>query len=107
VDTIEAAGRPEAQCEWLRSGKARIRAHLDRGDEVVVQMSYAPGWKAKVGGAGRPVLADGIGFVLIQPQCQGDCEIDLRWTGPRDIYFAALVSLAGLAFAGWLIVRQV
>src|SRR5205823_6612688 len=107
VAAIEDPGQSVAQCEWQRSGKARIRTHLERGDEVIVQVAYVPGWKAKVGGASRQVLADGIGFVLIRPRCEGDCEIDLEWTGPRDVYFAALVSLVGLVIAGWLIARQV
>jgi hypothetical protein len=107
VNAIESPDRPDARCDWLRSGKARIRARLERGDEIIVQAAYVPGWKAKVGGAARPVLADGIGFVLIRPQCEGDCEINLEWSGPSDIYLSALISLAGLVLAGWLMARQV
>jgi hypothetical protein len=37
-----------------------------------------------------------MGFILIHPECEGDCEIDLRWTGPGDLWLAAFVSLAPL-----------
>jgi len=102
---IEDPGHPEAQCAWPDPGHARIRATLSRGDVVSVQMEYVHGWKASVGGQSRRVRADGIGFVLIEPECEGDCEIDLQWTGPWDYYVTAFVSLAGLALAAVLLWR--
>jgi hypothetical protein len=103
VAAIEDPARPEALCDWRDPGQARIHAKLGRGDLVSVQVAYFSGWKAKVGGQSRKVQADGIGFILIQPDCEGDCEIDLNWTGPRDIYFAAFVSVVGLAITGLLL----
>lgn len=102
---IEDPARPEAQCDWRDSGNARIHAYLGRGEMVSVQVAYFKGWKAEVKGQARPVRADGIGFILIEPACEGDCEIDLHWTGPRDIYVAALVSIVGLALAAIMIVQ--
>jgi hypothetical protein len=106
VEAIEDPGRAEAQCEWLSSGKARIRTRLASGDAVGVQVAYFRGWKALVRGEPRPVTADGIGFVLIRPECEGDCEIALQWTGPSDLYVAALVSLVALGLTGWLLARR-
>jgi hypothetical protein len=105
VAAIEDPARPEALCDWLDPGNARIRAKLVRGDLVSVQVAYFSGWKAKVDGQSRKVQADGVGFILIQPGCEGDCEIALQWTGPRDIYFAAFVSIVGLAITGLLLRR--
>jgi hypothetical protein len=100
---IEDPARPEAQCGWTDSGNARIRARLEKGDLLSVQVAYVSGWRASVGGKSRTVRADGIGFVVIEPQCEGDCEIDLHWTGPGDYYVTALASIVGLALAAIMI----
>jgi hypothetical protein len=101
IAAIEDPARPEARCEWSDAGNARIQARLSRGDAISVQTAYVRGWKATVSGESRRVPADGIGF----NECEGDCEIDLRWTGPADIYLAALVSIIGLAITGLLLCR--
>jgi hypothetical protein len=97
---VRAAGdaaRPAAAFEWLSGSRARIRANLRPTDLLSVQVAWFPGWKATVHGEPRPVSADGMGFLVIQPRCQGDCEIDLAWTGRGDLPLAAVVSLATLA----------
>jgi hypothetical protein len=105
VAAIEDPGRPEAQCTWSDPGHAIIRANLSKNDVISVQVAYFSGWKANSGGRPRTIFADGIGFILIRPECDGDCKIDLHWTGPSDYYIAALVSLAGLAIVALLLRR--
>jgi len=105
VAAITSPSRPAAALEWIRSGEARIRAKLGRGDLVSVQVAWFPGWKAWVNGQRRPVERDGLGFLLIQPDCAGDCEVTLRWTGRPDLPFAAFVSAAALILAAWLVCR--
>jgi hypothetical protein len=70
-----------------------------------VQTAYFRGWKAFVQGREKAVSADGMGFILVHPDCQGDCEIDLRWTGPGDFWLAAAVSLASWGVWVWLLCR--
>jgi uncharacterized membrane protein YfhO len=67
-----------------------------------VQIAWFPGWKATVHGQPAPVSADGMGFIVIQPKCLGDCEIDLAWTGPGDLQLSAVVSLATLGLLAFL-----
>ena len=100
------AARPLAAFQWLRGGRARIRANLQPGDLVSVQVAWFPGWKAAVRGESRPVSADGMGFIVIQPHCQGDCGIDLAWTGPSDLPLAAVVSLATLGLLAALVFHR-
>jgi hypothetical protein len=106
VAAIEDPARPEAACDWLAAGRARIRARLNPGDAVSVQTAWFHGWRASSNGAAVPVDRDGIGFLLLRPACTGDCTIDLRWTGPRDFYLAGMVSAAGIALAAWLALRR-
>lgn len=98
VAAIESPARAEAVCQWRDASHARIRARLSPGDAISVQTAWFRGWKA----SNATVERDGIGFLLLRPSCQGDCTIDLRWTGPWDYDFAAFVSLAGIAVAVWL-----
>lgn len=101
VAAIEDPARPLAQSDWSGSSM-HIRAHLGPGDLVSVQAAYFDGWKALVQGRPTSVSADGMGFILVHPECAGDCEIDLRWTGPGDLWLSALVSLAALCLWVWL-----
>jgi hypothetical protein len=102
---IQDPARPIAHLEWLRGGSARIRAPLSRGDLVSVQVAYVKGWKASIAGVPQPVAPDGVGFMVIRPECQGDCEILLRWTHPWDFALAAGISLLSLAAAAVLFAR--
>jgi hypothetical protein len=47
-----------------------------------------------------------MGFIAIQPRCQGDCEIDLTWTGRGDLPFSAAISLATLGLLAFLSFRR-
>jgi hypothetical protein len=100
------AARPAAAFEWLSGNRARIWANLRPGDLLSVQVAWFPGWKATVHGAPRPVSADGMGFLVIQPRCQGECEIDLAWTGRGDLPLAAVVSVATLGLLAALVFKR-
>jgi hypothetical protein len=95
---IEDPARAEASCDWPAAGHAVIHAHLTPGDAISVQTAWFRGWKA----SNATVEHDPIGFVLLRPTCTGDCSIDLRWTGPWDYYWSALISIGGIAFALYL-----
>jgi hypothetical protein len=105
---IEDPARPSADFQWLRDGAARIRADLTRSDLITVQVPWFTGWEAWVGNRRIPISADGLGFQVLHPACEGPCEIALRWTGRPDRVPSAIVSLVSLVFlvglvcgAGW------
>lgn len=62
-------------------------------------MNYDPGWRARVRGATGeayrdvPLASDGIGLILIDPKCVGECSIDLEFTGGPERTVALVVSL--------------
>jgi len=105
ADIVMDPARPLASLEWLDHETARIRAHLQPGDSLSVQIPWFRGWKAYSGGARRTITRDGLGFMLIHPDCQNECEIRLRWTGPSDLPFAAGLSVAALVAVVRLIWR--
>jgi hypothetical protein len=96
--------RPAADFAWVRGGAARVQAKLHPGDLVSVQVAWFPGWQAEVRGRRVPVIQDGLGFQLLRPGCDGDCEIHLRWTGRSDYLFAAFVSAATLGLLVLMVV---
>ena len=100
------AARPPATFEWRGGGSARVRANLHPDDLLSVQVAWFPGWNAAVHGKPVAVTPDGMGFMVIQPHCRGDCEIDLAWTGPRDLPLAAAVSLATLGLLAFMAFRR-
>lgn len=93
---IEDDSRPAAGFEWTGPSTARIRATLQRDDLISVQVAWFSGWKAAINGQARATSADGLGFILIRPECQGNCEITLTWTGPPDLRLCAWISGAAL-----------
>ena len=96
------AARPAAAFAWRSGGRARIRANLHSDDLLSVQVAWFPGWKATVHGERVSVVPDGMGFIVVQPRCRGDCEIDLAWTGRGDRALSAAVSLGTLGLLGFL-----
>src|SRR5262249_12447550 len=81
-----------APFEWRGPNRARIHARLAPGEIVSVQVNYHPGWRAFVGGAPARVLEDGIGLLVIEPTCVGDCEIDLQYDGGLEARFCRAIS---------------
>jgi hypothetical protein len=80
VTALDSASR-QAVMEWHGANRVRIRALLKPGEIVSTQINYHPGWHATVKGGDRPVHADGIGLMVVNPDCLGDCEIILDYDG--------------------------
>jgi hypothetical protein len=103
--TTDAARAPAA-FEWVSGSRARVHAKLQAGEVISVQNAWFPGWKATVGGRPIPVSADGMGFIVLQPGCQGECEVDLVWSGRGDRLISAMISLAALGLVVMMIWRR-
>ena len=103
---IENPLRPAADFQWTGNAAASIHADLTRSDVISLQVPWFSGWKAWVGDRRIAITADGLGFQVLHPQCEGPCDITLRWTGRPDHIPSALVSLGTLALLGWLAWRN-
>jgi hypothetical protein len=98
--------RAPAAFEWVRGNRGRIRAALRKGEVVSVQVAWFPGWKVIVRGQATPVAKDGMGFLVIEPGCEGECEIDLAWTGRGDFRWTAGVSAATAVLLVTMLIRS-
>lgn len=99
---IENPLRPAADFQWTGNGAAAIHADLTRSDVITVQVPWFAGWKAYVGERRIPISADGLGFQVLHPSCEGSCDITMEWTGRPDRIPSALLSLGGIGLAVWL-----
>jgi hypothetical protein len=106
ANALQDTARPLAEFRWLRGNTAIVRAMLDREDLLSVQVGWFNGWEATVGRQARPVFADGLGFVAIRPECEGNCEIALTWVGRPDLRVAAWISSCSLALLAALLFRD-
>jgi hypothetical protein len=86
-----------ADFQWVRNSRVHIRARLRKDDLISVQVAQVSGWTARVGGQPVQVRRDGLGFLLLEPRCEGECEVDLVWNGRPDLPFARWISVAALA----------
>jgi hypothetical protein len=82
VAALDDASLPLAALTWVSPSHAVIDAPVKSGQELSVQVTYMPGWRAHTNAGAVPVRKDGIGLIVIDPQCDGPCHVDLSF-GPN------------------------
>ncbi len=104
VNAIEAPDAPRADFQWLPEHRGRVTADLRKGQLVSVQISSDPGWEVTVNGQARKQFADALSMMVIDPQCEGRCTIDLKWTGGKEARVMRVAQLAGVfLWAAWAV----
>jgi hypothetical protein len=88
---------PIASLSWKNPDEGRIAATATGSDVISMQITYDPGWQARVDGKRVPLKADALGFIVIDPQCSGECSIDLDFNGGLERQVTLAVSLMALA----------
>ncbi len=108
VAALENPELPLAAMNWTSRHSARIVAGgLRKNQRISVQVTYHPGWRATAGGARRPVGQDGIGLMVIDPQCKGQCIVDLTYDGGLEMQLARAACLAALlGCLGWAVLLR-
>jgi hypothetical protein len=107
VNAIEAENSPWASFRWLSLHQARIRADVPPGRIVSLQISYDPGWRVTVAGKTRQTSPDGLGLMIIDPRCTGDCTIDLDWDGGAEGRWMPILQLSGcLLLLAWIVLAR-
>jgi hypothetical protein len=99
VAALDDRSLPEAGFRWESANRIRIGTSARPDQAVSVQVTYSPGWHAKVNGARREVKADGLGLIWLQPQCNGACDVQLEYDGGWELricHFLSAIALAAL-----------
>ena len=98
VAALDDASLPAATWQWRGVNTATIKASMSPNQVIAVALNYHPGWSATVAGMPVPVHSDGLGFVVIEPDCSGACVVEMRWSPgaePRIVVGLALLTLVG------------
>jgi hypothetical protein len=82
-----------ASITWENPDHAKIAAKMDSSEVLSIQITYDPGWEARVGGRKVKTSADQLGFIVVDPACLGDCSVELEFTGGVERRVALGVSL--------------
>jgi hypothetical protein len=93
VAALENPSAPIARLTWKDPDHGKIALSMRPSDVVSVQMTYDPGWQARVGGKKVALKADQLGFIEIDPACSGACSIDLVFQGGRERNITFAISL--------------
>jgi hypothetical protein len=110
VAALEDPALPNASLAWENPQRGRITARVAPGQVISVQMTYDGAWRAKTAGRLARIRPDGLGMTIIEPNCTGDCAIDLEFARgtERTICLAAGTFTAGalLAMLFWPLRRR-
>ncbi len=107
VAASEDASLPTASFSWQTAHSASIEADLPENAVIEVQITYSPGWHAKVNGADRRIEKDPMGLMSIQPACAGQCTVLLTYDGGLEarlthaLAIATLLALIGMCLIPW------
>lgn len=108
VAALDDPSLPEAPLRWLSTDRARIHAEVARGQAVSVQVTYDPGWEARLDGRRQTVHGDSLGMIVIDPDRAGACDIDLEFTGGLERLLCRLASaFTAAGLAGWAVWRRI
>jgi hypothetical protein len=105
VRAIDDRSFPEVTFRWTSQHSAELTGNLKTSELVATQVNYFPGWRAYVGGLSRKTSKDGLGYIVIKPQCDGNCTIELVFDGDlehRIVTWASLLAFFAAAYCGSL-----
>ena len=105
VDAVERG--PDASIEFRREDlrRVRIKTRLRTGEAILVQETFDPAWRAYSNGHRVPIIADAIGFQILNPG-PGEHDILLQFETPLENKLGGVAfGFATLAMA-WLVWRQ-
>lgn len=98
IAALDDPALPLASLKWEGPSRARITAGMTAGQVISVQESYAPGWRAAVGIREVPISKDGIGLIVIDPHCQGPCEVNLWYGVSTEAWLCRILSAVAILY---------
>ncbi len=97
VEAIEDPARPAAEMRWRTRHSALVTAAMRAGEILSVQMSHHPGWRAEVNDVRKTVYGDHLGQLVVEPECESVCTVELVYDGGPEMRLARIVSWMALA----------
>lgn len=85
-----------AAFQWEGRNHMRIRTATAPGQVISVQVSYHPGWHARINGQPAEVRRDGLGLMWVRPAGTGPCVLEMDYDGGWELRLCRYASLAAL-----------
>ena len=79
---------------------------MQPGQLISVQETYMPGWRATVSGRDVRVHGDKLGLIVIDPDCNGPCHIDLEFGVLPEGWICRMLSALVTLIALWALLLQ-
>jgi len=78
----------------IKNDQYQISGQVGKGEGILVQMTYDPGWQAKLSdGIKVKIKKDPLGFIVIEPKVSGEQTIILQYSQPWLVIFSWLVTI--------------
>jgi hypothetical protein len=106
VDALNSPDGGDAFWRWNTWHSATIHAVVPAGQVISTQVTFRPGWHASVGGSPQQVYADGLGFLVVKPDCQGSCDFTLWYDGGPEWRVTSMISIATMLLVLLLALRS-
>ena len=106
VRAIDDATLPLADMRWVNPHRVRVETRLQPSQLVSIQISYAPGWHAFANRSPALVRPDALGLMIIEPQCVGECRIDLTYESGPEAGWTRVVQLVSVALTIGLLLKR-
>ena len=101
---VAALRESTAAFRWTSRHSADIDAKLTAGQVLSVQVAYHPGWHATVDGSPRRISTDGLGWMVVEPECSGPCTVRIHYDGGLEMLLARIASWGALAGSAlWIV----
>jgi hypothetical protein len=103
---LDDASLPAAEMRWANAHEFRVSSRMQPAQVISVQTGYHPGWRANVSGREVDVGRDGLGLLVIHPNCNGPCEVDVTYAGGFEYKLCrALSAMAAMGLLAYLLFR--
>jgi hypothetical protein len=106
VDALNAPDSGDAVWRWNTWHSATIHAVVPPSRVISTQVTFHPGWHASVGGSPQQVSADGLGFLVVKPDCQGPCDFTLWYDGGPEWRVTSAISISTMLVVLLLALRS-
>ena len=104
VKSLDDPAMPKAALVWPNRHTMDIRTEMHSGELLSIQETYTPGWRVTVNGAQGRLRSDGLGLMILEPACDGRCDIALTYDGGTEWRMTCISSLlAFIAIAGYIV----
>lgn len=92
VAALDNASYPAAEVQWRNLHWFHVAAKRQPGQVISVQVTYHPGWHAVANGRTVPITRDGLGLMVLKPDCQLDCSIEMYYDGGLELKVMRILS---------------